>query len=84
MMTISCLPVAEMPVAELPEAELPVAELPAALSPHQNPRLPRSPTVIRQKILKFFILLDLCKEADLLGWFLSSLTCMNLISWGGS
>jgi hypothetical protein len=59
MMTISCLPVAEMAVAELPETELPVAELPAALSPHQNPRLPRSPAVIKPNnsyILKFFIL----------------------------
>jgi hypothetical protein len=55
MMTISCLP-----VAEFPEAQLPVAELPAALSPHQNPRLPRSPAVIKPKrvlpILKFLIL----------------------------
>jgi hypothetical protein len=56
MLAISCLP-AEMPVAELPVAELPVAELPAALSPHQNPRLPRSPAVIKPKkyFFKFFI-----------------------------
>ena len=54
MMTISCLP-----VAEFPEAQLPVAELPAALSPHQNPRLPRSPAVIKPNnntVLDLFIL----------------------------
>jgi hypothetical protein len=59
MMTISCLPVAEMDLAELPEAELLVAALPAALSPHQNPRLPRSPAVIKPNnntVLDLFIL----------------------------
>jgi hypothetical protein len=59
MMTISCLPVAEMDLAELPEAELLVAELPAALSPHQNPRLPRSPAIVQPNnsaILKFVTL----------------------------